>query len=487
MVSRFARLPVPASLLATLLLAGCAVGPDYATPQFQLPGHWSNAPKSSQSATAPELARWWEKLGDKTLNRLVDEAVAGNLDVAKAKANIRAARATLVKTGGTLEPTLSTSDSAQRLRSKGNVDNMFQAGFDASWELDLFGGNRRGVEAATHSAEAAEDDLYSTLLTLIGDVATNYIEARGYQARIALASRTAASQRQTAALTKAKLDAGTASAVDVAKADAIAASTEANIPAYRLAYSQAVHRLGILLGREPEALIAEMNRGGAIPLPRRGLPIGIPADVLANRPDVRAAERRLAQSTALIGQAEAQRYPSISLTGSISSSATRIGDMGKSTAIGWAFGPTLTVPIFNGGQLAAAVDVAAANRDVSFIAFKASVLGALEDVENALVAVTQQRLQMAKLDEAASRYRQAAELSRTLYQTGASSFLDVLDAERSLYSAEDALIVSRTNIATDYVALAKALGAGWDKPVDVTKPEVVDQNTGPHLALNKAQ
>jgi NodT family efflux transporter outer membrane factor (OMF) lipoprotein len=478
------------SLTAALLLSGCAVGPDYARPRLDLPDRWANAAKSEKPA--PALSRWWEKLGDRLLNRLIDEAVAGNLDAAKAKAKIRSARATLAKTGGVLWPTMTGSVSAQPMRSTGMATgqvqsgafeyNQFQPGLDASWELDIFGGNHRAVEAAERSAEAAEDDLYATLLSLIGDVASNYIIARGYQARIELAGRTVASQQQTAMLTKAKFAAGAASAIDVAKAEAIAISTEANIPAYRTSYAQAVHRIGILSGREPEALIEEMRKGGSIPIPIRRLPAGIPANVLTRRPDVRAAERLLAQSTALIGKAEAARYPSVSLAGSISSTATNVGDLGKSSTIGWAVGPTLTVPIFNGGQLAAAVDIAAAERDQSFIAFKASVLGALEDVENALVALTQQRIQTAKLEDAASRYRQAAKLSRDLYQTGSSSFLDLLDAERSLYSAEDSLLVSRITVATDYVALAKSLGGGWDKPVDSSAPEVTDEKTGPRLA-----
>jgi NodT family efflux transporter outer membrane factor (OMF) lipoprotein len=475
--------------MATSMLAGCAVGPDYGMPLLDLPTHWSSVPKTATEA--PKLSHWWQRLGDPLLSKLVDEAVAGNLDVATAKARIREARASLDQSIGALLPAVNGSGAATRIKTGGVAGGrmvtdsvvypQYQAGFDASWELDLFGANRRGVEAAARGAEAADDQLYATLMTLIGDVASNYIQARGYQARIALARRTSQSQRETAALTKAKFDAGTASAVDVAKAEAEAASTEARIPAYETAYSQAVHRLGVLMGREPGALILRMGRGGPIPTPRRSLPSGIPAQVLVNRPDVRQAERVLAQSTARIGQAEAARYPSISLTGNIASSALKVGDIGKASTISWSFGPSLSVPIFNGGKLAAAVEVAEAQRDESFIAFKKAVLTALEDVENALVALAQQRIEADRLSEATGRYREAARLSRTLYQTGASSFLDVLDAERSLYTAEDSLIVSRTGISTDYVALAKALGGGWDGPVDATKREVVDGYTGPRL------
>jgi NodT family efflux transporter outer membrane factor (OMF) lipoprotein len=245
--------------------------------------------------------------------------------------------------------------------------------------------------------------------------------------------------------------------------------------------AQAVHRLSILTGREPGTLIGDMARGGSIPSPRRGLPGGFPADVLTNRPDIRAAERRLAQYTAKVGAAEAALYPSVSLTGSISTSATRIGDLGKASTIAWSWGPSVTIPIFQGGKLVAARDEAEAVRDQYAIAWRSSVLTALEDVENALVALSKERSRSRSLAEAADQYRRAATLSRALYQSGSSSFLDVLDAERSLYSAEDTLIQSRVAITTDHIALAKALGGGWARPVDTKRPEVVDANTGPHL------
>lgn len=481
--------PVGLALTAALL-SGCAVGPDYMAPVLDLPTKWMNTGKSTQKPA--QLNRWWVRFGDPTLSQLVEEAVAGNLDVAAAKARIREARATLRQSEGSLFPTLDGSASATRIKAggvsggqsfSGPTYPQYQAGFDAGWELDLFGGNRRGVEAATRSAEATEDQLYSTLLTLIGDVASNYTEARGYQARIDLARRTAASQRETAELTRARLTAGSASGVDVAKAEAQAATTEAAIPNYETAYAEAVHRLGVLLGRDPSAVASRMKRGGAVPAPRRNLPAGIPAQVLVNRPDVRSAERSLAAATARIGQAEAQRYPSLTLAGSVATTGTKLGDLGKSSTISWSIGPSLSVPIFNGGKLKAAVDIAEAQRDQSFISFKATVLSALEDVENALVSLSQERIRAQSLTQAAQRYSEAARLSRTLYQTGSSSFLDVLDAERSAYSAQDALIVSRVAIATDFIALAKALGGGWDKPVDVDKPLVVDANTGPRLAI----
>jgi outer membrane protein, multidrug efflux system len=238
----------------------------------------------------------------------------------------------------------------------------------------------------------------------------------------------------------------------------------------------------VLLGLDPGALASRLSRERPIPAPRLPLPKGIPADALTARPDVRKAERELAQYTAKIGQAEAALYPDVSLSGSVSTSALKVGDLGKSSTIGWSIGPTLSVPIFNGGKLRAAVNVAEAQRDQRYVAWRSSVLSALQDVENAIVSLAQERIRIRNLTESAQRYGEAGRLSRALYETGSSSFLDVLDAERSQFSAEDSLLQSRVSVAKDYVALAKALGGGWNGDVDSTKPEVVDGNTGPHPA-----
>lgn len=483
---------LPALMVAAVLLSGCAVGPDYRAPVVNFPARWSSdQTRQAPGPVHPHPSHWWSRLNDPLLDALIDEATASNLDVATSKAKIREARYSLQQTAARLFPSVTGSGSATRNKSgtstidtigtSGTLYNQFQAGFDSSWELDLFGGTRRGVEAATRNLEASEDDLQATLLTLVGDVAAYYVDARGYQARIALARRTAASQRETAALTRTKFEAGSASAVDAAKAVAQASSTEANVPSYEAAYAADVHRLGILLGREPLALTQSLARTASIPTPRMPLPQGIPADILLTRPDVRAAERRLAQATAKIGQAEAALYPSVSLTGSVSTSALKLGDLAKYSSVSWSFGPSVSVPIFDGGKLRAAVGVSQAQRDQYHAAFRAAVLTALEDVENAIVSLNGERTKARRLTDATTNYREAARLSRSLYQNGSSSFLDVLDSERSLYSSEDSLLQSRVAVAKDYIALAKALGEGWDGVIDSTKPEVVDTDTGPHL------
>jgi len=483
------RLIVP--IITAVLLAGCVVGPDYRTPILPMPANWSGQ-KPTKSMQPAELSQWWQRLRDPQLNTLVEEAVAGNLDVATAKAKIREARASYRQSAGTLLPSADGSGSVTRNKSAATTSGTnsiyaeYQAGFDASWELDLFGANRRGVEAARYGVDAAQEELRSTLLTLVGDVASYYTQARGYQARIALARRSSASQRQTAELTRTMALAGSATAADVAKAMGQAASTEAAVPTLEASYAEAVHRLSVLTGRPPAALGERLKRGAPIPAPRLPIPAGIPADILLSRPDVRMAERQYAQYTAKVGQAEAARYPSVSLTGNISTAALNLGDLGKNSSIGWSFGPTLSVPLFNGGQLQAAADVARAQRDQYFIAYRSSVLTALEDVENALVLMAQERVRIGKLGSSAKSYGEAARLEGTLYKAGETSLLDVLDAQRSLYSAEDSLLQSRVLLATNYIALNKALG-GWDGAVDSSKPEIVDVKTGPRLASKAAQ
>lgn len=491
-----ARATRPGLILSLLLLPlamnACAVGPDYVGASVAVPAKWSAGDKNT--VAKPDLARWWMQLNDPLLNSLIDEAVAGNLDVATAKARVREARANYRQTLETLYPTLRGTGAATRQRSAAGrsgeasgplTTSQFQAGFDAGWEIDFFGKNERGAEAARHAVEAADEQLRLSLLTLIGDVASNYVQARGYQARITLAQRTAATQRQTAKLTRTRFEAGAVSEVDLANATGQTTTTEAAIPSLEISYAETVHRLSVLTGRAPGDLIDRMKRGGPVPRPKLPMPAGIPADILVSRPDVRMAERRLAETTARIGQAEAARYPTVSLTGNITTSGARLGDLARNSSIGWSFGPGVSVPIFNGGQLRAAVEVAKAQRDQNFVAYRAVVLRSLEEVENGLVVIAQERLRYRKLAAAVGAYRQAAALSRSRYESGSADFLTVLDAERSLYAAEDALVQSRIALATGYIALNKALGGGWDGIVDASKPAIVDVDMGPRLAARR--
>ncbi|EJF91503.1 efflux transporter outer membrane subunit [Bartonella tamiae] len=469
------------ALVGLLCLSGCLVGPDYQKPLFFMPNTWkSNGQEvTSQSVS---LGGWWHTLHDPLLDQLVQAAIYGNNDVASAKAKVREARASLWQTSGTLFPTLDGTASANRNKAAGGSENsQFRGGLDSRWEIDLFGANRRAIEAAKYGLDGAYEEMRATMVTLIGDVATNYVEARGLQHQIALAKNTAQAQKRTAQLTKDKFSAGAVSQLDVSNAQGQSASTEAGIPQMEANLAVTIHRLSVLTGQNPTALFDLMKKTGKIPQPKWPIPAGIPADILLTRPDVGLAERRYAQSTARLGQREAERYPALTLTGNIATSGTQIGQLGKNSTISWSFGPGLSVPIFNGGQLAAAVDIARAQRDQSFIAYRKSILLALEEVENAIVSMQKQRQRSVKLAQSSSAYAKALDLSRSLYEGGNTSFLELLNAERSHYSSQQSLIESRVSITTQYIALMKALGGGWDGVVETSKPEIVDGYTGPHL------
>jgi NodT family efflux transporter outer membrane factor (OMF) lipoprotein len=458
--SRLASIIGAAVMAATL--ASCTTAQDYSRPKISMPSSWSFAGKKD-APKPPELADWWKSFNDPTLDSLVAKAVDGNLDVATSLSRVEEARASLRQAGGDLYPTASGSTSAKRAKSQAGTATAFQAGLDASWEIDLFGANQRSVEAARFGLNAAEEDLRATTLTLIGDIASNYVAARGYQARQTLSAKSADLQRDTLQITRDKESLGAGTGLDVANAEGQTYSTEANIPELAASYSETVNRLSVLTGEAPGALNRIMEKGrGKVPTARISVKTGVPADLLNARPDVRMAEFKLSQAKARKGVADANRYPSVTLTGSITTSAADFGDLAKGSSIGWGFGPAINVPIFNAGKLKAAADVAKAQQDQAFIAYQAAVLGALEDVENASVSLTQQRRRNAKLSASVGSYRQAAELSRTLYREGASEFVNVLTAERSLYSSEDGLIQSRVALANDFIALNKALGGGWN-------------------------
>ncbi|WP_375670984.1 efflux transporter outer membrane subunit [Bartonella sp. CL434QHHD] len=466
------------SVLLCLLLSGCMVGPNYQKTSFRVPAVWGE--KSAQTAgQSIALAGWWRHLNDPVLDALMDYAISGNNNVAVAKARVREARAGLGQVVGTLLPNVSNSISGTRSRS-GQSDallNQYSSGFDASWELDFFGGHKRAVEAARYGLDAAVEDMRATMVTLLGDVATNYVQMRGWQQKLFIVRQIAVSQRKTYELMRARLTAGDVSELDVSNAQAQMANTEADISQMEANVAMSVHRLSVLTGRVPTALkdlLQKNAKHAKIPQPRWPIPAGIPADILLTRPDLRRAERQYAQATARIGQREADRYPSLTLTGNISTAATAIDQLWKNSTIGWSFGPGLRFPLFNGGQVEASIAVARAQRDQAFITYRAAVLEALEDVENALVRLTKEHQRLEKLIVANKASLHSLKLSRSLFENGNTSFLELLNADRSYYSAQMALKDSRVSLVTQYITLMKALGGGWDGVVDVSRPEVVD-------------
>lgn len=523
------KIPKLAALtLCAALPISCAVGPDYRQPPLNLPQRWHNsanpektAPASGQNsaeqaARSPQskqqaLAGWWRQLRDPQLNALIDIAMADNLTIAAAKARRRAARALAYQTSGALLPSADAGGSAAR-RKQGNAEagDYYNGNFDAAWELDLFGGNKRATEAAQAGFTASAADLRAAAVSLIGDIAANYVEIRRLQAQLQLSRRTAQSQRQTADLVERKFRTGAASALDYYNAAGQAADMEADIPRRQQQLVITEHRLALLLGQAPADLnslllnrniaagsgknlmkksvnaAASAGRSGIPAIPKT-LPRTIPADILVSRPDIYAAERRLAQATAIIGQKQAALYPSIRLTGNIAANGLHLGDLGKNSAVSRGFGPSINLPLFHGGSLLAGVELARAERDQNFLTLRSTVLTALEDVENALITLHNSRQTAQKKTEAAQAYRRSMQLSHDLYDSGNSDFLQLLTAERSYFYAEQGALDAFAAGTTAYISLMKALGGGWDGVTDYRTPEIIDKNTGPHFIKTAAQ
>ena len=461
---------IPAPLLAALLLTGCAaVGPNYAAPELAAPATWQGAAaaKVAVAPTAPaDLATWWRQLDDPTLTDLVEQALQTSLDLRAAQAKLQEARARRALAGAELFPTVSGSADGRRVKASGEAGsggtaNRFSAGFDASWELDVFGGIRRGVEAAQASLEASQASLHAVQVSLVAEVGLNYVEWRAAQAALAIARANAASQTETLQLTQWRAQAGLTTALDVEQARANLEQTKAQIPSLETSRAEAEQRLEILLGQQPGALAQRLTPPGGIPrLPAR-VTVGIPADALRQRPDVQVAERTLAAETARIGVVEAQAYPNFSLSGSLSLEALTLGALSSSNAGAASVLGSVAAPIFDAGRIRQQVNIQTAVQEQALINYESTVLNALAEVENALVALANTRQRQDNLREALQAARLAARLARHRYSAGLSDFQTVLDTERTVLTVEDKLTLSEADGAKSLIQLYKAVGGGW--------------------------
>jgi NodT family efflux transporter outer membrane factor (OMF) lipoprotein len=396
----------------------------------------------------------------------MDQALEASPDLRKAQARLREARARRVVAGAAQYPNASASGSARRKQSAGNTgtgatSNQFSAGFDASWELDVFGGVRRGVEAAEADHESSEASLSETQVSLVAEVARSYFEVRSLQIRLGIARSNLTSQNETLQLTEFRAQAGLVSSQDVEQARSNREQTLAQIPSLETSLAEAEHRLDVLLGKIPGSLHARLGKGGELPTAPSQVAVGIPADTLRQRPDVRVAERKLAAETARVGVAEAARYPSFKLSGSIGVEALTQGAIGNSTSAFYSLLGGITAPIFYGGRLRAQVEVQDAVREQALVAYEQTVLGALQEVENALVTLAKNRDRAEALTRAVEAARNAALLARQRYGAGVIDFQSVLDTERSVLSLEDSLASTRADGVFALIRLYKVLGGGW--------------------------
>jgi NodT family efflux transporter outer membrane factor (OMF) lipoprotein len=455
------RILRPAFLAAFLALAGCAVGPNYTTPAESLPSTWTNLAAASASSRSDDLARWWERFEDPLLTQLVDEAQRANLDVRSAQARLREARAQRDLAQAQLAPSVGYSSSA----SGGQINNasaqQYNLLVDASWEIDVFGGQRRAVEAADADLQASVANVDAARVSLTAEVARNYVELRGYQARLEIAQSNLALQDETVQLTEWRAQAGLVGELDVEQARSNRAQTRAQIPAFRTGAVVAENALAVLLAVAPGALHQRLATVKAIPRPPQGIAVGIPADVLRQRPDVHIAERTLAAETARIGQAEAAHYPSFNLQGSIGLEAISLHVLTSGASLASSLLASVAGPLFDAGRIDQQVNAQTAVRDRAQLGYEAVVLTALKEIENALVALGNSQERQAQLNEAVEAARSAEFLARTRYSGGLIDFQTVLDTQRSLRTLEDSLAGSEADRALALVQLYKALGGGW--------------------------
>ena len=468
-----------ASIALALLLSACASTAGYRAPEVRIPAAFqqrldSLAPPAAAgtvptvaSDTTP-VAEYWRALGDSALDRLLDQALRGNLDVEAAQARIRGARA--LRTGAALDfvPTVTTVAGYTRQRLAGATfpigggtfpdQDIWDAGFDASWELDVFGRVRRGVQARGALVGAAEQDLREVEVSLAAELARVYFELRGAQEQLAVAERNAENQRRTLALTRERLEAGRGTAFDTDRAQAQLSITLASIPALEARLAAAQYRIGVLAGRPPAEVAVELRPTGAIPPLPAAVHVAAPDSLIRHRPDVAAAERRVAAEHAFVGSARAEFLPRLSVGGSAGYSSADFDGLGDRGTFRYAVGPVISWPALNLGRVKARVDVARALEAEARAQYDQTVLRALEEVETALVRYRTSLARVDRIGEAAAASRRAAELARLRFTGGVTDFLQVLDAERTQLEAEDQLARSRTDAAITYAALYKALG-----------------------------
>lgn len=459
--------------LLGLSLAACTAGPAYQPPtaaDLGVPPSWRG--EAVEPVTPEDLSRWWDRLGDAHLTALIEAALRRNPDLDSARAGLRAARARLDIADAGGSPQVSASASAGAGKNGGSpVREQYQAGFDASWEPDVFGGRQRAVEAAGADRTASALTLASARVSLAAEVARNYLQFRAYQLRLDLARRHLATQQETRELTAWRVRAGLAGQTALEQAVTAAEQTRAQIPVLESGMTAAENRLAILTGQAPGAWHDRLSAVAPLPELPVSLVIGIPADTLRQRPDVQAAERRLAAETARIGVAEAGRYPSFRLSGSLGLEAATLSGLGGASAPVRSLLAGISAPLLDGGRLRGQVTVQSAVRDQALADYRAIVLTALEDVENALATLAAQQRRLAALTTGTEAAVNAAELARQRYLSGLADYQTVLDTERSRLSLEDSRQACAADLALALVQLYKALGGGWTPAAPDTLPD----------------
>lgn len=476
--------------LGLVMQPGCTVGPDYRLPVTAVPEAWKGvgtAETSDASVTTSQpakLADWWKHFSDPVLTSLVQQAIQSNLDLKQAIARVRQARAARGIVAGDYWPQVNANADYRRSgsgssggtvvgSSQGGLTSvsgggaverdLFETGLDASWEIDIFGGVRRNVEAANADIVASVEDLRDVLVSLVAEVGNNYVSLRGIQEQIAIAKKNLKAQEHTAEITGKRYEAGFVSALDVANANAQVSTTRSQIPVLESAERATIYTISVLLGRDPTALTEMLSSQGPIPPIPPEVPVGLPSDLLRRRPDIRRAEAQIHAATARIGVATADLFPKFYLTGSFGFSSSDLA-----TFLNWgnrlySIGPSVTWPVFTAGKIHSNIEVQKALEEQTLLTYRSTILTALKDVETALVAYAKEQQHRNDLEDAVTNNRKAVDLATELYVAGKTDFLNVLVTQNALYATENDLAVSTSNLANDLISLYKALGGGWEE------------------------
>lgn len=468
----------PALLLASsaAFLSGCTVGPNYHPPETSMPSTYREKLADTNGPDGASVEQWWRLFHDAELNALIREATVSNYDIRIAQARVRESRAEAGIAQSALLPSIDADGAYTRERLSKNtpdgfvaqaagqslVQNFYSAGFDASWEVDVFGGNRRALEAAKADVGVSVESSRDVLITVLGDVGLNYLDLRGLQKELAVTRDNLRLQEETLKLTQDQLKAGLATEVDTARAEAQAESTLSQIPLLEENIESAMHRLAVLTGKQPEELEFELKSAAPIPSAIPAIPVELPSDLLRRRPDVREAEREVAAATARIGVAKADLFPKFylgSATGLQSISAAKFFDAESGI---WSFGPSMSWPIFAGGQIRQNIKAQNARQEQALDRYQETVLTSLEEVENSLVACNKELEHHDALARSEAADRRATELAEERYRSGLEDFLDVLETQRTLLAVQDDLAQSERDLGQNVIRLYKALGGGWE-------------------------
>jgi outer membrane protein, multidrug efflux system len=453
--------PSLVALACTVALAGCAsLGPrGEALPKVDVPAQWSTG---GTTATNPSLAQWWQRYDDPLLSDLITQSLKANTTVRSAQAALAQARALRDVQSAQMGPNLGASASAQRSKTGHQpIGSSYDAGFDASWEPDVFGGKRAGTDAAEADARASQASLADTQVSVAAEVAVAYVQLRGYQTRLDIARRNLASQQETLQITDWRVRAGLATSLDLSQARTAAEQTQAQIPSLETSVAQTEHALAVLVGQAPTALHERLAAAAAVPLPSDTLALSIPAQTLRQRPDVRVAEQQVSAALSRVSQAEAARYPSFKLSGSVGLSALALSGLTSGGSVVSALLGSVSVPLFDGGAARAQVRSQEAALEKARVNYQAVVLDALRDVEDALVSLRGNRERLQRLQNASASAQEAALLATQRYSSGLVDFQTVLETQRSLLSTQDSVAATQADLSADHVRLYKALGGGW--------------------------